>query len=58
MQTGHRLSAAAIREARAAQPQTRERDFAATLGITEAEYVAAYCGISAARVSADINALG
>lgn len=57
MQTGHRLSAAAIREARAAQPQTRERDFAATLGITEAEYVAAYCGISAARVSADINAL-
>lgn len=57
MQTGHRLTAAAIREARAAQPQARERDFAAALGITEAEYAAAYCGASATRVSADINAL-
>lgn len=57
MQTGHRLSAAAIRQARAAQPQARERDFAAALGITEAEYVAAYCGVGAARISADINAL-
>lgn len=57
MQAGNRLSAAAIREARAAQPQARERDFAAALGITEAEYVAAYCGTGAARISADINAL-
>jgi len=37
-------TAAEIRAARAENPQTRERDFAENLGISEAEFVAAYTG--------------
>ncbi len=35
----------------------RERDLASKLGISEAELVAAFCGESVTRISADVNAL-
>jgi putative hemin transport protein len=43
MTAGTRPTADDIRAARAADPRSRERDFAAGLGISEAEYVAAWC---------------
>ncbi|HVV95150.1 MAG TPA: ChuX/HutX family heme-like substrate-binding protein [Hyphomicrobiales bacterium] len=40
----------AIRRARETYPELRERDLARKLGVSEADYVAAYCGISAVRI--------
>lgn len=40
-----------IRAARAADPKPRERDFAHALGISEAEYVAAWCGAADAAIA-------
>src|SRR5690606_21427896 len=41
---------AAIRRARAENPNMRERDIATFLGISEAELVAAFCGEGAIRI--------
>ncbi|MGH7004019.1 MAG: hemin-degrading factor, partial [Alphaproteobacteria bacterium] len=40
-----------IRKARADNPKMRERDLAQFLAISEADLVAAYCGISATRIT-------
>ncbi|MEM6464424.1 MAG: ChuX/HutX family heme-like substrate-binding protein [Pseudomonadota bacterium] len=45
----------AIRRARSDNPKMRERDLAKHLGISEAEYVAAWCGISATRIEPKAN---
>ncbi|WP_157016195.1 hemin-degrading factor [Mesorhizobium xinjiangense] len=47
----------AIRAAWADNPKMRERDLANQLGISEAEFVAAYCGISARRIVPDVDKL-
>lgn len=39
-----------IRRAREDNPKMRERDLAAMLGISEADYVAAWCGMTATRI--------
>ncbi|WP_027232681.1 hemin-degrading factor [Phyllobacterium sp. UNC302MFCol5.2] len=44
-----------IRQARAENPKMRERDLAQQLGVSEAELVAAYCGISVVRISPRIE---
>jgi putative hemin transport protein len=44
-------SAAEIRQARAENPKTRDRDFAAKLNITEAQLVAAYIGHGVTRIA-------
>ncbi len=44
MNSAARPDAAAIRQARADNPKMRERDLATQLGISEAEFVAAWCG--------------
>jgi len=49
------LSPAAIRSARAASSQLRERDFAAKLGIAEAQFDAAWCGDGVTRIEANVN---
>ncbi|TIP53293.1 MAG: hemin-degrading factor, partial [Mesorhizobium sp.] len=46
-----------IRRAREDNPKMRERDLSAQLGISEAELVAAQCGISAVRVEPRVNDL-
>ncbi|GGX37511.1 hemin-degrading factor [Tateyamaria omphalii] len=46
------LSPEDIRDRRAESPQLRERDFAETLGISEAALVAAYCGMGVTRIDA------
>lgn len=48
-----RPSAAAIRDARATNPKARDRDFAASLGISEAELLAAYVGHHVKRITPD-----
>lgn len=45
----------AIRQARVDNPKIRERDLAQQLAISEADFVAAYCGITAIRISARIE---
>ncbi|MGE0845499.1 MAG: hemin-degrading factor [Flavobacteriaceae bacterium] len=50
-----RPSAEAIKKARADNPKTRERDLASELGISEAEFVAAWCGDGATRVEIDFE---
>jgi putative hemin transport protein len=52
-----RPDAAQIRRARAEKPSMRERDFAAALGISEAEFVAAWCGETAVRIEPRVNAV-
>ena len=47
----------AIRAARRDNAQMRERDLAAKLGISECEFVAAFCGEGATRIASDVNAL-
>ncbi|MBX3578908.1 MAG: hemin-degrading factor [Rhizobiaceae bacterium] len=44
-----------IREARAANPKMRERDLAAQLGISEAEFVAAWCGDGTTRIDVRVE---
>ncbi|MEX0957037.1 MAG: ChuX/HutX family heme-like substrate-binding protein [Rhizobiaceae bacterium] len=46
-----------VRRARLENSKMRERDLAAKLGISEGEFVAAFCGEGATRISADVNAL-
>ncbi|NGO53336.1 hemin-degrading factor [Allomesorhizobium camelthorni] len=46
-----------IRRARQANPIIRERDLAAQLGISEAELVAADCGLSSLRIEPRVNDL-
>ncbi len=46
-----------IRTARAADPSSRERDFAKINGITEGELVAAFVGDSASRMTLDFDGL-
>jgi putative hemin transport protein len=48
--TTHRRSAAEIRRAREENQGLRERDLAARLGISEAEFVAAWCGQGTIRI--------
>lgn len=48
---------AAIRAARAADPEPRERDFAARHGISEAELVAAHCGQGVTRLEPRVDAM-
>ena len=45
----------AIRQARAGNPKMRERDFAQQLQISEADLVAAWCGINVIRISPRIE---
>ncbi len=58
-----RPSAEQILKARADSPKMRERDFAQSLGISEADFIAAHCGldngasISARRIRADVEVL-
>lgn len=46
-----------IRLARSEYPKMRERDLAEMLGISEAEFVAAYCGESVTRIEPRVNDL-
>jgi putative hemin transport protein len=46
-----------IRQARADNPKTRERDLASQLGISEADLVAAWCGDGARRIRPDVDLL-
>ncbi|MCB1475394.1 MAG: hemin-degrading factor, partial [Rhodobiaceae bacterium] len=48
-----RPTAVAIRKARADNPKMRERDLAHLLGISEAEFVAAWCGRGTRRIDID-----
>ncbi|MEX3007417.1 hemin-degrading factor [Hoeflea sp. TYP-13] len=49
------INAQSIRTAREENPKMRERELAVMLGISEAEYVAACCGISATRIEPRVN---
>lgn len=44
-----------IRQARQEKPKMRERDFAASLGISEAEFAAAYCGEGVRRIEPRVS---
>jgi len=46
-----------IRRARSENPKMRERDLAAQLGVSEAEFLAAHCGEGVVRVEALANDL-
>ncbi|MBL4725347.1 MAG: hemin-degrading factor, partial [Rhizobiaceae bacterium] len=49
-----KLTAEDIRQARLDNPKKRERELARELGISEAEFVAAWCGVTVIRVSPDL----
>lgn len=53
--TGATLTAAAIRQAKMDNPKKRERDLAAELGISEAEYVDAWVGRGTFRITTDFE---
>ncbi|HWU65241.1 MAG TPA: ChuX/HutX family heme-like substrate-binding protein [Ensifer sp.] len=53
--TGAKLSAVAIRQAKIDNPKKRERDIAAELGISEAEYVDAWQGHGVFRITTDFE---
>ena len=55
MNSAARPDAAAIRQARADNPKMRERDLATQLGISEAEFVAAWCGAGVRRIEPRVN---
>lgn len=57
MVSGTRVTPEAVRRARLENGQMRERDLAAKLGISEGEFVAAFCGAGAMRIGADVNAV-
>ncbi len=63
MTTRSRPTPEQILKARADNPKSRERDFAQSLGISEADFVAAHCGLgedaamSARRIRADLETL-
>lgn len=46
-----------IRRARDDNPKMRERDLASQLGISEAEFTAAWCGETVTRIEPDANRL-
>ena len=50
-----RPSAEAVRKARADNPKMRERDLAGQLGISEAEFVAAWCGRGTRRIEVSFD---
>lgn len=52
---GNKMTPEAIRQARLDNPKMRERDLAQQLNISEADFVAAYCGISATRITPRIE---
>ena len=52
-----RPDAAAIRAAREQYPKMRERDLARTIGVSEAELVAAWCGRQARRIEIDMDGI-
>lgn len=52
-----RATSEAVRRARLENSRMRERDLAAKLGMSEGEFVAAFCGEGATRIGADVNAL-
>ncbi|MEM9734667.1 MAG: ChuX/HutX family heme-like substrate-binding protein [Pseudomonadota bacterium] len=49
--------AAAIRHARSQNPKLRERDLATQLGVSEGEFLAAWCGRSVQRLKVDMDAI-
>lgn len=49
------IDPAAIRAAQADNPKLRSRDLATSLGIAEAEYVAAWCGKGTTRLKLDVD---
>ncbi|MCB1477251.1 MAG: hemin-degrading factor [Rhodobiaceae bacterium] len=53
--TQDRPSPETIRQARADNPKMRERDLAHLLGISEAEFVAAWCGHGARRINVEFD---
>jgi len=53
--TGATQNAAAIRQAKIDNPKMRERDIAAMLGISEAEYVEAWIGHGVFRITTDFD---
>jgi len=55
--TDTKISPADIRQARADNPKLRERDLADQLKISEAEFVAAWCGETATRLKIDMDAI-
>lgn len=55
MMTETRPDPQAIRRAREENPKTHERDLAARLGISEAEFVAAGCGEGTVRIEPRVN---
>ncbi len=57
MTTTERLAPADIRRAKAENPSLRERDLALQLGISEAEFVAAWCGEGTVRIEPRVNAV-
>jgi putative hemin transport protein len=57
MTTTDTLAPADVRRAKAENPSLRERDLASQLGISEAEYVAAWCGEGALRIEPRVNDL-
>lgn len=52
-----RPSPSEIRRARTDNPKTRERDLAMELGVSEAELVAAHCGVSVRRIEPRVGDL-
>jgi len=52
-----KLSADDIRRARLDNPKIRERELAADLGISEAEFIAAWCGDTVTRISPDVETI-
>jgi putative hemin transport protein len=57
MNAAVRPDASAIRQARADNPKMRERDLARQIGISEAEFVAAWCGEGTLRIEPRVNDL-
>ncbi|MTI45534.1 putative hemin transport protein [Roseibium hamelinense] len=53
----HTISPAHIRRLRAENPKMRERDLARTLGISEAEVLASFCGHGVRRIKPDFDVL-
>lgn len=53
--TGARLNAAVIRQAKIDNPKMREREIAAKLGISEAEYVEAWIGHGTFRITTEFS---
>lgn len=55
MTTTPRATPDAIRRARSEYPKLRERDLASQLGVSEAEFVAAWCGEGTCRIQPNVD---